>query len=247
MRHTPRRESALRVSALQGKTRQRTATGGVRSEIDAIYWPERGTPSHVRDFIYTMTEIDRDAQFAAEALPNLEDVARFAYSLTRDQADADDLVQETFLRAYRAWSSYEPGSDCRRWLFTICRNAFLRSRERERRVVAIDDPELESLAAATIADSADRGGYGDLFSSIDLGPAIARALEELPAAFREAVELVDVNDMSYDKAAEILGVPIGTIRSRLFRGRRLLQESLLIHARDAGFARTRDDHPEESR
>lgn len=193
-----------------------------------------------------MAELSRDEQFAAEALPNLEDVARFAYSLTRDQSDADDLVQETYLRAYRAWSSYEPGTDCRRWLFTICRNVYLRARERERRVVATEDPELESLAAAAIADAADRSGYGDLFSNVDLGPAIARAVADLPTAFREAVELVDVQDMTYERAAEILGVPIGTVRSRLFRGRRLLQESLINYARDAGLVVAGDGRSEES-
>lgn len=193
-----------------------------------------------------MAELSRDEQFAAEALPNLEDVARFAYSLTRDQSDADDLVQETYLRAYRAWSSYEPGTDCRRWLFTICRNVYLRARERERRVVATEDPELESLAAAAIADAADRSGYGELFSNVDLGPAIARAVADLPTAFREAVELVDVQDMTYERAAEILGVPIGTVRSRLFRGRRLLQESLINYARDAGLVVAGDGRSEES-
>ena len=72
----------------------------------------------------------RDEAFEQEALPWLDDVYRFALSLTRDEADAEDIVQDTFLRAYRSWSTYAAGSDCRRWLFTICRNAFLRSRER---------------------------------------------------------------------------------------------------------------------
>ena len=180
----------------------------------------------------------RDAQFAAEALPCLEDVARFARSLTRDESDADDLVQETFLRAYRAWSSYELGTDCRRWLFTICRNVFLRAREREHRVVPLEDPELETLGAVAIAVAADRSGFGDLFTSVDLAPAIRRALADLPATFRDAVLLVDVNDLSYDAAADVLGVPIGTIRSRLYRGRRLMQQSLMDHARDAGLAAT---------
>src|SRR5881398_778602 len=81
---------------------------------------------------------ERDESFAAEALPWLDDVYRFALSLTRDAADADDVVQDTFLRAYRSWHTYMPGSDCRRWLFTICRNVFLRSRERARPTVELD-------------------------------------------------------------------------------------------------------------
>lgn len=183
----------------------------------------------------------RDAQFEVEALPCLEDVARFARSLTRDEADADDLVQETYLRAYRSWASYELGTDCRRWLFTICRNAFLRTREREQKVFSVEDPELETLGAVAIAVAADRSGFGDLFTAVDLGPAIRRALTELPESFRQVVELVDINDLSYEDAAGILGIPIGTIRSRLFRGRRLMQESLIDHARDAGFTSTGGD------
>ena len=98
-----------------------------------------------------------------------------------------------------------------------------------------------------MAVAADRSGFGDLFTSVDLAPAIERALADLPAPFRQAVELVDVNDFSYDAAADVLGVPIGTVRSRLFRGRRLMQESLIAHARDAGLTTTGGDELQEKR
>src|ERR1044071_4607853 len=78
------------------------------------------------------SDVARDAAFEREALPWLDDVYRFALSLTREESDADDVVQETFLRAYRSWHTFIPGTDCRRWLFTICRNVFLRSRERQK-------------------------------------------------------------------------------------------------------------------
>ncbi|MFN2565045.1 MAG: sigma factor-like helix-turn-helix DNA-binding protein, partial [Gemmatimonadaceae bacterium] len=81
-----------------------------------------------------------------------------------------------------------------------------------------------------------QSGYGDLFARIDLSEAVERALERLPEAFRDAVILVDVEDQSYETASQVLGVPTGTVRSRLFRGRRLLQEALLTYARDAGVA-----------
>src|SRR5665647_2392939 len=81
----------------------------------------------------------RDAAFEREALPWLDDVYRFALSLTRDDADADDVVQETYLRAYRSWHNFIPGTECRRWLFTICRTVFLRSRERQRPTVDLED------------------------------------------------------------------------------------------------------------
>ena len=179
---------------------------------------------------------DSDLRFEQEALPWLDDVYRFALSMTRDEADADDVVQETFLRAYRSWHTYAEGSDCRKWLFTICRNVFLRSRERERRKVdhGGDDAHLETMASVMMSVSLRQWGHEDLLSRLDLGPAIDRAVGELPEVFRDAVVLVDVEGMSYDAAASILCVPIGTIRSRLFRGRRLLQEALINHARDAG-------------
>jgi RNA polymerase sigma-70 factor (ECF subfamily) len=178
----------------------------------------------------------RSESFAREALPWMDDVYRFALSLTREPADAEDVVQETYLRAFRSWHTFEPGSDARRWLFTICRNVFLRSRERTRHEVSSEDGDAEAIAAARIHQQMLDDGTDALLARVDLGPALARALRELEEPFRSAVVLVDVQDQSYETAAEILGVPIGTVRSRLFRGRRQLQEKLMNHARDAGFA-----------
>jgi RNA polymerase sigma-70 factor, ECF subfamily len=191
-------------------------------------------------------ERERDLRFEQEALPWLDDVHRFALSMTRNAADADDVVQETFLRAYRSWHTFKPGSDCRRWLFAICRNVFLRSQERERRHVAVEDPELESLAAAALHASIRQGGYDDMWTRFDLGSAIERSIAELPDVFRTTVTLVDVEGESYDSAAEILGVPVGTVRSRLFRGRRLLQEALIAYARDAGLVHADGGSPPEN-
>ena len=176
----------------------------------------------------------KDRDFEREALTWLPQVARYALSLSRNEDEADDLVQETYLRAYRSWSQYTVGTECRGWLFRICRNVFLRTRQRESRQVHNDDPDLEALAAAAVHASAQQSGYSDLFARVDLADAVERALADLPDAFRDAVILVDMQDQSYDIAAQVLGVPIGTVRSRLFRGRRLLQEALLSFARDAG-------------
>ena len=179
----------------------------------------------------------RDREFERDAIPWLDDVYRFALSLTRDESDAEDVVQETYLRAYRSWDTFQPGSDARRWLFTICRNVFLRSKEREKPQVDIVDAEAEASAAVYEHTVASKGGTADaLLTQIDLQPAIRRALDELQEPFRSAVILVDVDDQSYESAAQILEVPIGTVRSRLFRGRRLLQDMLFAHARDLGFA-----------
>lgn len=180
----------------------------------------------------------RDHEFRVEALCWLPEVTRFALSLERDEADADDLVQETFLKAYEAWHTYTPGTECRGWLFTICRNTYYKRRKREERHVSCDDPELEALAAVAVHAAAQQGGYADLFTRFDLSDAIDSSIAALPEAFREVVILVDVNDQSYDSAAALLEVPIGTVRSRLFRARRLLQEALINHARDAGLVRS---------
>jgi RNA polymerase sigma-70 factor (ECF subfamily) len=181
------------------------------------------------------TTRERDLRFEAEALPYIDDVYRFALSLTRDAADADDVVQETFLRAYRSWHTFQQGSDARRWLFTITRNVFLRSRERERRHVDLEDGDVEALNAFAAQADQGRDGSDQILSRVDLGPALSRALNELDEPFKSAVLLVDLEDQSYEAASEILGVPIGTIRSRLFRGRRILQDKLITYARDAGF------------
>src|SRR5215469_540345 len=95
-----------------------------------------------------------DLSFEREALPWLDDVYRFALSLTRNEADADDIVQETFMRAYRSWHTFQKGSDARRWLFTICRNAFLRTRERSRHQIELEDGDVEA-AAALAADAGE--------------------------------------------------------------------------------------------
>ncbi len=178
----------------------------------------------------------RDADFERIALPWMADVYRFAYSLTRNDSDAEDLVQETYLRAFRSWHTFQPGSDARRWLFTICRNAFLRSRERTRREIEVEDGDTEALATVRRHGELLTDGTDRVLARIDLRPALTSALQELQEPFRSAVILVDVEDQSYDAAAEILGVPIGTVRSRLFRGRRQLQERLAAYAKDAGFA-----------
>jgi RNA polymerase sigma-70 factor (ECF subfamily) len=180
------------------------------------------------------TETAAHAQFSALALTAMDDVYRFARSLTRDEADAEDVVQETYLRAFRSWKTFQVGTDVRRWLFTIARNVFLRSRERGQREVTLDDDGAEAVDAAVAHDTWVRRGLDPLLDRADLGPAIRDALDRIPETYRSAVVLVDVEDQSYEDAAEVLGVPVGTVRSRLFRGRKLLQQELMTYAEDAG-------------
>jgi RNA polymerase sigma-70 factor (ECF subfamily) len=184
---------------------------------------------------------DAHAEFSALALTALDDVYRFARSLTRDEADAEDVVQETYLRAFRSWHTFQTGTDVRRWLFTIARNVFLRSREKGHREVTLDDDGAEAVDAAHALDSWVVRGLDPILDRADLGPAIEAALHEIPGPYRDAVVLVDLQDQAYEDAAAVLGVPVGTVRSRLFRGRKLMQEKLASYAQDAGFTKAGGD------
>ncbi len=178
-----------------------------------------------------------DADFEREVLACLPDVVRYARALARDPAQADDLVQETFLGAWRGRQTFRPGADLRRWMLSICHHTFLRLRDRTARLQLTDDgtdAELESLATARGHHLARREGVEARLASVDLAAAIRTALDALPDAFRTVTVMVDMHGATYEEVAAQLGVPIGTVRSRLFRARRLLQEALIEHARDAG-------------
>lgn len=187
-----------------------------------------------------------DEEFERLMLPVLNDVVRYARSLTRDAARTDDLVQETYLQALRGWHTFRVGADPKRWLLAICHHAFLRDVREASRFVDVpdDDPELESLATARAHYQAERDGVLRSLDLIDLGPALDRAIGALPPHYRSVIVLVDVDGRNYEEAAAVLDVAIGTIRSRLFRARRLLQDCLFEYARDAGI-REFDAHPVE--
>ena len=178
---------------------------------------------------------DASAEFRDVALPHLAAVARLARALVRDPADADDLVQETFLKAFRYWPSFRPGSDCLRWLSAICRNLARDQYRRavEERVETVED--VDDWSAARPHAAARDAGLEQLYERIDLGPAIRTAIDALPSVFREVVILSDVEGLSYQDIALNLDVPVGTVRSRLYRARRMLQERLHDYAVDAGF------------
>lgn len=178
---------------------------------------------------------ERDSEFSAIALPLLPNIARIARALTRDESDADDLVQETYLRAYRYWHTFEKGTDCRHWLSAICRNALHDMRRRTRNEDAVEDAELESLAAIQVHKAARAAGLEDMYDRLDLGPAILEAIGKLDTIFREIVVLSDIEGLSYEEIAVALDIPLGTVRSRLYRARRQLQEALMVYALDAGF------------
>ena len=157
----------------------------------------------------------REERFEAEALPHLRSLYGTAFRMTRNAQDAEDLVQETYLRAYRAFDGFTPGTNIRAWLYTILHrvrtDAFRRSSRSPRTV------ELEG-EGPPVAPPQDALAHG--------GEDLARALESLPDVFRNAVVLRDVEDFSYQEIARILDVPIGTVMSRIHRGRALLRQAL---------------------
>ncbi len=185
----------------------------------------------------------RDAKpgFAEEALPHLDAVYRFALRLAGSADEAEDLVQDTFLRAFRSWDQYTQGTKAKSWLFTICRNVFLRRRERTQRhseIVTETATRAGSGSAQVVSpvwssvQAVDP--EGEFFESI-VDERIVDAIEELPEEYRTAVVLSDIEGLPYAEIAELMGVPVGTVKSRLFRGRRRLQEVLYEYAVEMGY------------
>jgi RNA polymerase sigma-70 factor, ECF subfamily len=177
----------------------------------------------------------RSTEFAEEALPHLESVYRYGLRLARGREDqADDLVQDTFLQAFRAWHSYTLGTNCRAWLFTICRNRFLRGEERRGRRPEVTnseiDADVEAMAAtAVFSEVAAAAPEQESFGSF-VDAQVMKAVDALPDAYREIVVLSDIEGLSYPELSEVLDVPTGTVKSRLFRARRMLQQSLYEYA-----------------
>jgi len=176
---------------------------------------------------------DRRA-FEAAALACIDSLYRTALRLTRAPADAEDLVQETYLKAFRAADRFEPGTNLRAWLFTILHNtARNRARDRARDAVVVDSEAVEQAAEGLspydLGALAELGG-GETPESLllreALAPELRQAIDALPEAFRDAVWLRDVEEFSYAEIADMLNVPPGTVMSRISRGRRMLFERL---------------------
>ena len=161
-----------------------------------------------------------------------------ALRMTRNAADAEDLVQETYLRAFRAWDRFEPGTNLKAWLFKIMTNLFIssyRQRRREPITVSTDDTEEFDLYQSLLAHDPDVGRSAEsivLEGLVD--DDIKQALSNLPESFRMAVLLADVEGFSYREIADMLGIPIGTVMSRLHRGRKALQRALWDKAVEGG-------------
>lgn len=179
---------------------------------------------------------ERRRQFEAVALPLMQRLYNTAVHLTGDADDAADVVQDTYFRAYRTFDNFRPGTNARAWLFTILYSVFLnRRRKRRREVGPLPPDELEQrFRLAVEQPSHDAVGHQEAWGAA-WPPEVRQALQALPDQFRAAVLLVDVEELTYEEAATALDCPVGTVQSRVFRGRRMLHSALAEYARREGF------------
>jgi RNA polymerase sigma-70 factor (ECF subfamily) len=185
----------------------------------------------------TPADSSRRTAFENEALVHLDALYRVALRLTGNASDADDLVQETMLKAYRSWDQYQPGTNAKGWLLTILRNSFINEyRRRTRHPETVDVDTIEPFAVFN--DIQEEDPQGAFFDKI-VDDEVLKAIDGLPSAFRETVVLSDVEGMSYQEIGKILGIPVGTVKSRLFRARQMLQGKLYDYAVGNGYIKGR--------
>jgi RNA polymerase sigma-70 factor (ECF subfamily) len=180
------------------------------------------------------TPVDQKrASFEQEALVHLDTLYRVALRLSGNPADADDLVQETMLKAYRSWDQYQKGTNAKGWLLTILRNSFINEyRRRSRHPETVDVDTIEPFAV--FGDVQDEDPQGTFFDRI-VDDEVLRAIDQLPEVFRETLVLSDVEGLNYQEIAKMLDVPVGTVKSRLFRARQALQAKLYDYAVSMGY------------
>lgn len=183
---------------------------------------------------------DRRERFETAVLPVMPALHKTALRLAREPQMAADLVQDTCLRAYRAFDQFTPGTNCRAWLFSILYSVFNTGyRKAQREASGMQMAALEARYESWLggSDPAPAAPAPDAAAD-SMDPRVERALDELPDMFRSAVLLVDVAELSYEEAATVMNCAVGTVRSRLFRARKCLFGALLAYAREMGYTRS---------
>jgi len=183
----------------------------------------------------------KDKIFEEEMLPQIDALYNFAYHLTYNEADANDLVQETYLKAYRFISGYEVGTNAKAWLFRILKNGFINEyRKKSKAPNKVDYQEIVNFHAEE--NDTNYSSYLDLREEIFqgmMGDEMTNAINSLDVDFKTVILLCDLEGFKYDEIAKILDVPIGTVRSRLHRARNMLKDKLKEHAKTMGFTDNR--------
>jgi len=177
------------------------------------------------------------AEFERVALPQLSHIYTSAFYLTRDKTEAEDLVQETYLRALRFFDKFQPGTNCRAWLLSILRNLFInRYRQKRKEPEKVDWEKIEQVYESMVqqGEKAERDNPENQLISRLMDEEVERALRELSEEYRMAIVLVDIEELSYEEAAKVMECAIGTVRSRVSRGRRMLQVALRNYALKRG-------------
>ncbi len=182
----------------------------------------------------TDTPKGRRDEFERVALPHLSHLYTAAVYLTKDKTEAEDLVQDTYLSAFRFFDKFQPGTNCKVWLLSIVRHLFINRYWQKKREPEIIDWAKVEQAYDSVVEQGERADPESLLFSKLMGRDIENALKQLPEEFRTAIILVDIEELTYEEAAQVMGCPIGTIRSRVSRGRRMLQVRLRDHALERG-------------
>jgi len=175
-------------------------------------------------------------EFEHEAVPHMEILYNYAVRMTGSRDDANDLLQETFLKAYRFWDKYEKGTNIRAWLFRIMKNSYInRYRKETKEPDTVDYDKIQNYYSSIRDDSADANDLQEKIFGGLLEDEVAQALESLPEDFRTVVILCDIEGLSYEEIAEFVDCPVGTVRSRIHRGRKMLRGKLFEFARKRGY------------